>query len=367
MELNRSLEEKIKERTAELQDLYDNAPTGYHSLDATGTIQFVNATELNWLGYHKDDLIGKVKFSDLIIPEELSKFQDAFKRFKQEGQVRNLEFTLRRKDGSLFPVEINSSAIYDDKGNYIKSRSTMLDNTERKESQEALERSEATYRALFEKSNDGVFLIAPDGQELAANQQALRMIGYTEAEYNQIKISGNQAFISEEEQSDALARFDAVLRGEPVPLYERTFITKSGKAIETEVNLTAIRDENGKILFVQSVVRDITQRKAIEAELRRINNLSDTALELAKAGYWYIPLDGSGAFISSDRVIKIQGDEFRADYRYDLQADINTQIAAADPAMAIMINQRMEDALLGKKDRFEAEFQYKRPLDGRII
>ncbi|MEI7848018.1 MAG: PAS domain S-box protein, partial [Chloroflexota bacterium] len=367
LELNRSLEEKVSERTAELQDIYDNAPTGYHSLDAAGTFQFMNSTELNWLGYNKDEVIGKLKFSDLVIPEDLSKFQGAFNQFKQEGQVRNQEFTLRRKDGSLLLIEINSTAIYDDRGNFIKSRSSMVDITERKKSQEAMERSEATYRALFEKSNDGVFLIAADGKALAANQQALNMIGYSQEDYSKLKNSLNDTVVPKEEQQDANARFEAALRGETVPLYDRTFITKSGKKIETEVNLTAIRDENGKILFVQSVVRDITQRKAIEAELRRINNLSDTALELANAGYWYIPLDGSGAFISSDRVIKIQGDEFSPDYRYDLQADINKQIEVVNPHMAELINQRMADAIAGKSDRFDVEFQYKRPIDARVI
>ncbi|MEI6289502.1 MAG: PAS domain S-box protein [Chloroflexota bacterium] len=367
VELNNSLEEKIKERTAELQDIYDYAPTGYHSVDGSGTFQFINTTELNWLGYENEEVIGKMKFSDLVIPAELSKFRAEFLQFTKDGLAKNLEYTLRRKDGTVFPVEINATAIYDSNGVFIKSRSTMLDNTERKKSQEAIERSEATYRALFEKSNDGVFLIAPDGKALEANQQALSMIGYTIDEYNQNKNSLNKAIVPNDEQQHADAMLQAVLHGEIVPLYERTFITKSGKTIDTEVSLTAIRDENGKILFIQSVVRDITQRKAIEAELRRVNNLSDTALELANAGYWFIPLDGSGAFISSDRVIKIQGDEFHSDYRYDLQQDINKQIQIVNPEMAVRINERMEAALNGKTERFEAEFQYKRPIDGRIV
>ncbi|MBK8051654.1 MAG: PAS domain-containing protein [Anaerolineales bacterium] len=49
-ELNRTLEQRVLERTAQLQDLYDNAPVGYHSLDAQGKFVMINQTELNWLG-----------------------------------------------------------------------------------------------------------------------------------------------------------------------------------------------------------------------------------------------------------------------------------------------------------------------------
>lgn len=58
-ELNRSLDERVKERTAQLQDLYDHAPAGYHSLDANGNFISINQTELDWLGYSREELIGK--------------------------------------------------------------------------------------------------------------------------------------------------------------------------------------------------------------------------------------------------------------------------------------------------------------------
>lgn len=52
-DLNRTLEERIKQRTAEVQDLYENAPAGYHSLDANGIVTLINQTELNMLGYSR--------------------------------------------------------------------------------------------------------------------------------------------------------------------------------------------------------------------------------------------------------------------------------------------------------------------------
>jgi PAS domain S-box-containing protein len=130
--LSEELEQRVKERTAEVQDLYDNAPTGYHSLDINGTFQMINETELKWLGYTREELIGKKKFLDIITPEGVQKFKANFPIFIKQGFINNLEFDCIRKDGSILPIIANATTIYDKNGNYLHSRSTIFDNTERK-------------------------------------------------------------------------------------------------------------------------------------------------------------------------------------------------------------------------------------------
>ncbi len=143
LELNRSLEERVRERTAEVQertaevqDLYENAPTGYHSLDAEGHFIRLNATELKWLGYTRSELIGK-SFASILTPESAAQFAKTFPEFKANGQVRDLELDLICKDGSILPVNINATAIYDAEGQFVASRSTMIDNTEHKQAEAA--------------------------------------------------------------------------------------------------------------------------------------------------------------------------------------------------------------------------------------
>ena len=139
-ELNRTLEERIRQATAEIQDLYDNAPTGYHSLDAQGKIVMINQTELNWLGYTRAELIGQ-PFANLFTPASLATFQANFPGFKQRGWVRDLEFELIRKDNSTFPVLVSATAIQDQDGNYVMSRTTVVDITERKKAEETMRRA----------------------------------------------------------------------------------------------------------------------------------------------------------------------------------------------------------------------------------
>lgn len=129
-ELQRSVER--------IRDLYNRAPCGYHSLDASGLIVDINDTELEWLGYSRDEIVGKKHFHELLAPGELAKFAENFPRFKAKGSVQNNEFQLRRKDGSTFFVSISATALYDEHGHYLTSRSTLHDITARRKAEQHL-------------------------------------------------------------------------------------------------------------------------------------------------------------------------------------------------------------------------------------
>ena len=142
-ETNICLEEEIAERMKieaaltesmnEIQDLYENAPCGYHSLDENGLVIRINDTELAWLGYSREEIIGKVKFTDLVTPESVLTFKRNFGTFIKQGWIKDLEFEMLRKDGSLLPVLVSGTAIKNADGKYIMSRSTVYDISRRKE------------------------------------------------------------------------------------------------------------------------------------------------------------------------------------------------------------------------------------------
>ena len=126
-------EEALQRSAEEIEDLYNNAPCGYHSLDKDGIFVRMNDTELNWLGYMREELVGKVKFPDILTPESLKIFRKNFPLFKSRGQILDLEFEMMRKDGTILPVLLSATAIKDADGNFVMSRSTVFDITERKE------------------------------------------------------------------------------------------------------------------------------------------------------------------------------------------------------------------------------------------
>ena len=123
---------------SEREDLYNSAPCGFHSLDKDGVFVRVNETELRWLGYTRDELVGKKKIFDLLAPESIKSVNDAFPDFIHQGQLRDLEVHLLRKDGSMLPVLVSATAIRDLQGKYVMSNSVLYDITERKRTDEAL-------------------------------------------------------------------------------------------------------------------------------------------------------------------------------------------------------------------------------------
>jgi PAS domain S-box-containing protein len=135
--LNRSLEERVKERTAQVQDLYDNAPSGYHSVDADGNVAAINQTELNWLGYTREELFGK-PFTTVLAPSSIDIFTKNFPKLKRDGRLNDLEIELMCKDGTTFPALLNAVAVYSEDGHYQTSRSNLTDITERKRAEDAL-------------------------------------------------------------------------------------------------------------------------------------------------------------------------------------------------------------------------------------
>jgi PAS domain S-box-containing protein len=146
------IEEELQNYLTELEELYNRAPCGYHSLDSEGKFIRINDTELNLLGYAREEIVGKKKFSDLLTPESLLTFQESFPRFKQQGWVQDLEFQMIRKDGTILPIGLSATAVKDSAGNYLYSRSAVIDTSKRKQAEEALRASEATLHSFFDSA-----------------------------------------------------------------------------------------------------------------------------------------------------------------------------------------------------------------------
>jgi PAS domain S-box-containing protein len=139
----------------EVRDLYNNAPCGYHSLDEHGFVIRINDTELNWLGYTRAEIVGKRRFSDLITEEGRRAFAEVFPIFKERGWVHDLEYEMVRKDGTTMPVLLNATAVKDEHGRFVMSRSTVFDLTERKRTEKLAKlKAELEVRAAeLERSN----------------------------------------------------------------------------------------------------------------------------------------------------------------------------------------------------------------------
>ena len=110
-----------------------------------------------------------------------------------------------------------------------------------------------------------------------------------------------------------------------------------------------------------------TDRKRAEAELRRINYLSDIALELTGCGYWHIDYSDPDYYYQSEKAAKILGERAKPDGRYHLQDEWFARLLEADPEGAKQTSERYQGAIEGRFECYEATYAYRRPADGRIV
>lgn len=149
--------EQLLSYAKEVEDLYQNAPCGYHSVNRKGIVIRINDTELRWLGYQRDEVIGH-PLQQFFSPDTVSSFQDYFGLLLAGQESASVEAEFVCKDGSHMPVLISATALRDEKGNFSVSRASVYDLRERRraetERRQQTERLEAMSRHLVATQED---------------------------------------------------------------------------------------------------------------------------------------------------------------------------------------------------------------------
>ncbi|HEY8516680.1 MAG TPA: PAS domain S-box protein [Candidatus Binatia bacterium] len=292
------LEEK-RRLTDALAEAYDDAPYGRHSLDADGTYIAVNRTELRLLGYERSEVVGKLKFTDVLTEPSRERFAREFPRFKELGQVDDVEFDLVRKDGTILPVLLSSTAVRDADGRFVRSEATIAvdrrrqlpehvlqsayselerrveertaelnaviatlrdEIEERERAEELLRQSEARARAVIDSSIDGIITIDEAGIVETVNPAAERMFGWPEKEIAGRNITLLMPEPYAEQHAEALRR--------RLETGERNFVgfrrevagkRRDGTTFPLEISVSELY-LGGRRLF-RGTVRDLTEIK----------------------------------------------------------------------------------------------------------
>jgi diguanylate cyclase (GGDEF)-like protein/PAS domain S-box-containing protein len=256
-------EDALRESEQRFRDLYDNAPVGYHEIDGEGRYLRVNRTELQMLGYAEHEMVGRPAWEFIV--ETVS--QSAIKA-KISGQMplEPFERTFRRKDGSLVPMLMEDRLLFDASGRPCGIRSALSDITARRRAQDDLRESEERYRQLVELSPDAI-AVHSDGIFVFVNSAAARLFGAKCPE----ELLGQRAidFVHADSQEVVLERERRIQEdGSAVPLLEQKLVRLDGSPVDVEVAAMPLLYHDRPA--VQIVVRDITERKQAEAQIREL-------------------------------------------------------------------------------------------------
>lgn len=129
--------QKLRRSEEYFKLLYEQAPSGYQSLDIDGRLLEVNQAWLELLGYARDEVIGR-SFADFLVPAQRPLFAERFSRFKEIGEVHGVEFAMIRKDGNAIDVGFDGRIARDEGGRFLRTHCIMHDIRARKQSESLL-------------------------------------------------------------------------------------------------------------------------------------------------------------------------------------------------------------------------------------
>ncbi len=261
--------EALRQAEEKYRTIIEQMVEGYFELDLAGSYTFANDAECKIAGCSREELIGmnNRQFQD---EENAKKAYQVFNRIYKTGKtVKSLEVEIIRKDGTKGFNEISVSLRRDAEGRPIGFRGFTRDVTERRQVEEALQKSEANYRQLFDHSPTGIYQIDfRTGKLLKANDAICELLGCNPEDIT--SFSPLQR-MSPESQQLFLERMVKIHSGEKVtenPEYE--IIDKDGKRRWTQLNSKYIYDSEGSVIGADVVAHDITDRKQAEKEKQRL-------------------------------------------------------------------------------------------------
>lgn len=306
-----------------------------HSSDAieiieplTMRILDVNETECKVLGYSKEEMLSMSIFD---IDPQLD--ADSAKELRQLLQKENFQFerTHRRKDGSIFPVEVNLALVEHDKTYML---GIARDITERKIAEQSLRESEEKFHSITASAQDAILMMDDEGKITYWNEAAEKIFGYTEKEvmgWSLHELLAPERFL--EAHHKAFEHFKKTGEGAVVgKTIELAALKKDETEFPIELSLSTVM-KNGRWNAI-GMIRDITERKKMEFELKQNEEMMIAQSKQAAMGdmiamiahQWRQPLAIMGMDINN-LIMSISFDEeITNDYLLKLSEALNKQL-----------------------------------------
>lgn len=250
-----------------------------------GVIHYISPS-CSALGYRPDELIGR-SGSELVHPDDLPRYLENTARLIAHDpvdDVRERRHRYCRPDGSYVWLEGNPTVLRDEKGSPAELLNVFRDITERVEAEDILARNEAKYRLLADNITDIIACYGRDGVLTFVSPAVQEVLGYSPEE-----LVGHA--ISELMHPDDLGPCGELFRASlaagpsaPPFRFEYRMHRKDGALVRLEAQPRAIYNDAGHFVQWQDVVRDVTERRAMEAALAeselRYRTLADNATDI---------------------------------------------------------------------------------------
>ncbi len=252
-----------------LRAFFDNKLVGMVQVDIAGNYVELNQQWENMTGYSRTELLGKT-FQNLTHPDELREQLLLDKIIaNKDKQTYQIEKRYIRKDGSVFWGNLSTTGLYDDEDQLVGMVGMISDITEERQAKKAQEESEQKYRTLLDNQKNAVFLHKFQAEGFTCfsevNAYAIEHYGYSREEFLNLSPADItvQAGVKKYGHTDARKKLIELGHQE----IETFHIKKSGEQFPVEISTTVISLQGEK--YILSTVKDISERKSLEAQLRQ--------------------------------------------------------------------------------------------------
>ncbi len=258
---------QTQEKIALFKHSVDVHYDGAYWMDTDNNFMYINNAGCDALGYEYNELIGKnlAHVNPLASPEGMKM---VWQILREKGVFAS-ESLHKRKDGSVFPVELITK--YIEYGGKEYACGFARDITERKRTEEAIRASEEKYRQIVTWAPVGIYQSNAEGTIIMANNSLAQILGYDSKEELIGKNLSRDLYIDPEERQRLIREYDTQEKGFASNL-ELKWKKKDGSPIWIILTAHAVKDASQETIYYEGFIADITQRKETTESLEQSEN-----------------------------------------------------------------------------------------------
>ena len=261
-------EDALHQATALLSAIGDCSPDPIYAKDAAGRFLFANPAVLAVIGKPAGQVIGHTDAEWHHDPSQAAAVMENDRRIVESGQVERLQETFTAAGAGIRVFRSAKAPLRLQDGNVVGVVAVSSDITQLKEAEAALRESEERFRATFEQAAVGIVHIGLDGNWLRVNDRLCKLLGYSRAELLAITF---REVTHPDDLAASLASFDRLVAGEIMALnIDKRYLRRDGSLLWGSLTVSLVRNQVGAPLYGVAVIEDISERKRVEAELRRL-------------------------------------------------------------------------------------------------
>jgi len=268
--------EKIDRERERFRKLHQTKPMGYVLLNGDGSIAEANNIFATMIGFSRNEVIG-MRMRDIVVGKDEQEIADRLKGIMEQGKAFDIEGKLKTKSGEVIDVIVNGYFESDEKNEPAMINCLIEDVTGTLENEKNLIRMREGYRKIFTESPLGIVLWNSEFEITNWNKHAEKVFGWSQ---ESIVGKNMDLIVRKEDFTRWKKHADRVLSGIPIQTI-MTNMCKSGEAIICEWFNELVYNQAGKVEFVISIVKDITEeRKKDETIMKMVEAFEQAVYEV---------------------------------------------------------------------------------------